>query len=71
ECKHAHSVSAFTTKLGIPHLPIMICQFLFEQLHPNNPHNITTIPLPMNFHLTTAAWLCLIQHCLISTHQVT
>ncbi|KAG2053668.1 hypothetical protein BDR06DRAFT_982727 [Suillus hirtellus] len=40
----AKTVPALTIELGIPQLSALVCQFLFEQLHPNNPQDLSDIP---------------------------
>ncbi|KAG1775761.1 hypothetical protein EV702DRAFT_933276, partial [Suillus placidus] len=44
ERKCARTVAALAIELSIPHLQELIGSFLFEQLHPRDPHDHATIP---------------------------
>ncbi|KAG1867408.1 hypothetical protein F4604DRAFT_2022004 [Suillus subluteus] len=43
--KHARTLPGLSTELTIPHLSILLRQFLFEQLHPNDQHSASEVPL--------------------------
>jgi hypothetical protein len=42
---HAQTVPALTDELHIPHLPDLLRHFLFQQLHPDDPHDPSDVPL--------------------------
>ncbi|KAG1891828.1 uncharacterized protein F5891DRAFT_963977, partial [Suillus fuscotomentosus] len=44
EQNQAKTVPALAIELGIPQLSALVHQFLFEQLHPNNPQDLSDIP---------------------------
>ncbi|KAG0703375.1 hypothetical protein DFH29DRAFT_981942 [Suillus ampliporus] len=43
--KRAQTVPALAEELGIPRLPNLLGRFLFEQLHSDDPHNPSDIPV--------------------------
>ncbi|KAG1736223.1 hypothetical protein EDB19DRAFT_1896127 [Suillus lakei] len=43
--KCTQTVPALADKLDIPCLPDLLGQFLFQQLHPNDPHDLSDVPL--------------------------
>lgn len=43
--RRAQSVPALSEELGIPRLSDLLAQFLFQQLHPNDPCNSSNIPI--------------------------
>ncbi|KAG1727772.1 uncharacterized protein EDB91DRAFT_1013806, partial [Suillus paluster] len=45
EMKHAHTVLALAEELNIPHLPEMIHCFLFQQTCPDDPQDVSEIPI--------------------------
>jgi hypothetical protein len=44
ERKRARTVPALAIELEIPQLPTLLRQFLFEQLHPDDPRDLSDIP---------------------------
>ena len=41
----AHDVPTLGEELGICNLVVLVCRFLFEQLHPDDPHKSQFVPL--------------------------
>ncbi|KAG1858200.1 hypothetical protein F4604DRAFT_1882971 [Suillus subluteus] len=48
--KRARTLPGLSTELTIPHLSILLRQFLFEQLHPNDQHSASEVPLTAFFN---------------------
>ncbi|KAG1869944.1 hypothetical protein F4604DRAFT_1584059, partial [Suillus subluteus] len=44
ERKRAKTVSALAVELNIAHLPNLLRQFLFEQIHPDDPQDLSEVP---------------------------
>jgi hypothetical protein len=44
EQKRARTIPALEIELGIPQLPTLLHQFLFKQLHPDDPRDLSDIP---------------------------
>ncbi|KAG1889010.1 uncharacterized protein F5891DRAFT_1131907 [Suillus fuscotomentosus] len=45
ETKHARTVLALAEELDIPRLPEMVCHFLFQQTRPDDPRDVSEIPI--------------------------
>ncbi|KAG2082072.1 hypothetical protein BD769DRAFT_1633463 [Suillus cothurnatus] len=59
QCKHAHTLPELSTELTIPHLSILLCRFLFEQLHPNDQRFASKVPLTAFFNSACSTFYAL------------